>query len=150
MSTRRRRRHRRASRAPYAGTPLCKNWLKLKCSRDQEFVIVGYTAPRGGRVGLGALLLGTTSETSLSYAGKVGTGFDTATLRRLHKRLSRTDRKKPPVTLGQVNVSPAPLGPSDIGRPGTFSEWTRDGKLRHPRYSACAPTRAPARSSGRR
>jgi bifunctional non-homologous end joining protein LigD len=87
--------------APYEGTR-SKNWLKLKCSRDQEFVIVGYTAPKGSRVGLGALLLGYHDGGDLVYAGKVGTGFDTATLRGLHDRLSRIEQDKPPVTRGLV------------------------------------------------
>jgi bifunctional non-homologous end joining protein LigD len=85
--------------APYEGRR-STNWLKLKCSRDQEFVIVGYTAPKGSRVGLGALLLGYYQGRDLLYAGKVGTGFDTATLRSLHDRLSRLERDKPPVTSG--------------------------------------------------
>jgi bifunctional non-homologous end joining protein LigD len=85
--------------APYEGKR-STNWLKLKCSRDQEFVIVGYTAPKGSRVGLGALLLGYHDGHDVVYAGKVGTGFDTATLRSLHKRLSRTEQDAPPVTRG--------------------------------------------------
>ena len=65
--------------APYEGRRSA-NWLKFKCSRDQEFVIIGYTAPKGSRVGLGALLLGYHDGDEMAYAGKVGTGFDTATL----------------------------------------------------------------------
>jgi len=72
-----------------------RNWLKFKCSRDQEFVIVGYTAPKGSRVGLGALLLGYHDGDGMTYAGKVGTGFDTATLRSLHRRLSSTEQNTP-------------------------------------------------------
>src|SRR5690242_12345447 len=63
------------------------NWLKFKCVRDQEFVIGGYTSPKGSRVELGALLLGYHDGRDLVYAGKVGTGFDEATLHSLHKRL---------------------------------------------------------------
>jgi bifunctional non-homologous end joining protein LigD len=84
---------------PYGGRR-STTWLKLKCSHDQEFVIVGYTAPKGSRVGLGALLLGYHEGRELVYAGKVGTGFDTATLRSLHDRLSRLEQEKPPVTRG--------------------------------------------------
>jgi bifunctional non-homologous end joining protein LigD len=85
--------------APYEGRR-STNWLKLKCSRDQEFVVVGYTAPKGSRIGLGALLLGYYEGRELVYAGKVGTGFDTATLQSLHKRLSRTEQDQPRVTRG--------------------------------------------------
>jgi ATP dependent DNA ligase C terminal region len=67
---------------------------------DQEFAIVGYTAPKGSRVVLGALLLGYHDDGDLVYAGKVGTGFDTAALRSLHDRLSRTERTSPPITRG--------------------------------------------------
>jgi ATP-dependent DNA ligase len=63
--------------SPYEGRR-STNWLKFKCSRDQEFVIVGYTAPKGSRVGLGALMLGYHDDGDLVYAGKVGTGFDTS------------------------------------------------------------------------
>jgi bifunctional non-homologous end joining protein LigD len=87
--------------SPYEGQR-SRNWLKFKCSRDQEFAIVGYTAPKGSRVGLGALLLGYHDDGSLVYAGKVGTGFDTATLRSLHERLARTEEQSPPVTRGLV------------------------------------------------
>ena len=53
-----------------------RDWLKFKCSQEQEFVIGGYTDPRGSRIGFGALLLGYYQGRKLVYAGKVGTGFD--------------------------------------------------------------------------
>jgi bifunctional non-homologous end joining protein LigD len=119
--------------SPYEGER-STNWLKLKCSRDQEFVVVGYTAPKGSRVGLGALLLGYHEGRDLVYAGKVGTGFDTATLRSLHDRLSRLKQDKPPVTRGLVREPGAHwVRPTSVAQVA-FSEWTRDGKLRHPRY----------------
>jgi ATP-dependent DNA ligase len=60
-----------------------RDWLKFKCKQEQEFVIGGYTDPRGSRSGFGALLLGYYREGELVYAGKVGTGFDHDLLRRL-------------------------------------------------------------------
>jgi DNA ligase D-like protein (predicted ligase) len=63
-----------------------RDWLKFKCSQGQEFVIGGYTEPRGNRIGFGALLLGYYRGRRLVYAGKVGTGFDRNTLRRLSKK----------------------------------------------------------------
>jgi DNA ligase D-like protein (predicted ligase) len=69
--------------ARYAGRR-STDWLKFKCVAEQEFVIGGYTTPRGSRVGLGALLVGYHQDGDLVYAGKVGTGFDDATLRALH------------------------------------------------------------------
>jgi bifunctional non-homologous end joining protein LigD len=119
--------------APYEGRR-STNWLKFKCSRDQEFVIVGYTAPKGSRVGLGALLLGYHDGSDLAYAGKVGTGFDTATLRSLHERLSRIEQDTPPVTRGLARESGARWVRPRLVAQVAFSEWTRDGKLRHPRY----------------
>jgi len=110
------------------------NWLKFKCVRDQEFVIGGYTAPKGSRVGLGALLLGYHEGQDLVYAGKVGTGFNEATLRSLHERLSARKQDAPPFTRGLVREAGARwVHPELVAQIG-FSEWTRDGKLRHPRF----------------
>lgn len=111
-----------------------KNWLKFKCVRDQEFVVGGYTSPKGSRVELGALMLGYYDGGDLVYAGKVGTGFDDATLRRLHARLSPITRDTPPFARGLVREAGANwVSPEMVVQIG-FSEWTRDGKLRHPRY----------------
>jgi bifunctional non-homologous end joining protein LigD len=119
------------------------NWLKLKCSRDQEFVIVGYTAPKGSRVGLGALLLGYYDDEELVYAGKVGTGFDTSTLRSLHERLSRIEQDKPPVDRGLVRQAGAHWVRPKMVAQVAFGEWTRNGKLRHPRYLGLRTDKAP-------
>jgi bifunctional non-homologous end joining protein LigD len=110
------------------------NWLKFKCSRDQEFVVGGYTAPKGSRVGLGALLLGYRDGRDLVYAGKVGTGFDTATLRSLHERLSELEQPSSPFDRGLVRETGARWVRPKLVAQIAFSEWTRDGKLRHPRY----------------
>jgi DNA ligase D-like protein (predicted ligase) len=110
------------------------NWLKFKCVRDQEFVVGGYTGPKGSRIELGALLLGYHEGGDLVYAGKVGTGFDEATLHRLHERLSPIEQDTPPFTRGLVRENGARwVRPQLVAQVG-FSEWTRDGKLRHPRY----------------
>lgn len=111
-----------------------KNWLKFKCVRDQEFVVGGYTSPKGSRVELGALLLGYYDGRDLVYAGKVGTGFDDATLRRLHGRLSASARDTPPFTRGLVRQADAHWVRPELVVQIGFTEWTRDGKLRHPRY----------------
>jgi bifunctional non-homologous end joining protein LigD len=119
------------------------NWLKFKCVHDQEFVIGGYTAPKGSRVGLGALLVGYYQGPDLVYAGKVGTGFDTATLRSLHKRLSAIERDSSPFTRGQVRqVGIHWVQPKLVAQVG-FTEWTRDGKLRHPRYTGLRTDKNP-------
>ena len=110
------------------------NWLKFKCVRDQEFVVGGYTAPKGSRIGLGALLIGYHEGRDLVYAGKVGTGFDQATLRSLHERLSDIEQDAPSFTRGLRHEAGARwVRPELVAQIG-FTEWTRDGKLRHPRY----------------
>lgn len=111
-----------------------KNWLKFKCVRDQEFIIGGYTAPKGSRIGLGALLIGYHDGGDLVYAGKVGTGFDEATLRRLHEQLSAIEHDAAPFTRGLDHEAGARwVRPELVAQIG-FTEWTRDGKLRHPRF----------------
>jgi bifunctional non-homologous end joining protein LigD len=120
------------------------NWLKFKCVRDQEFVVGGYTAPKGSRVELGALLLGYHDGRDLVYAGKVGTGFDDATLRSLHERLSAIERDAPPFTRGLKHEAGARwVRPELVAQIG-FTEWTRDGKLRHPRYQGLRTDKDPA------
>jgi bifunctional non-homologous end joining protein LigD len=120
-----------------------KNWLKFKCVRDQEFVIGGYTPPKGSRVGLGALLVGYHNGRDLRYAGKVGTGFDNATLRSLHDQLSAIEQDKSPFA-GPVREPGAHwVRPEMVAQVG-FSEWTRDGKLRHPRYTGLRTDKDPA------
>jgi len=120
------------------------NWLKLKCSRDQEFVVGGYTEPQRSRIGLGALLLGYYDGGDLVYAGKVGTGFDTETLRSLHKRLSAIEQDRPPFTKGLVREPGAHWARAKLVAQVAFTEWTRDGKLRHPRYLGLRTDKAPA------
>ena len=120
------------------------NWLKFKCVLDQEFVIGGYTPPKGSRVGLGALLVGYYNGRDLMYAGKVGTGFDTATLRSLHEQLSVIEQDTPPFAGEDVHEPDAHwVRPKLVAQVG-FTEWTRDGKLRHPRYTGLRTDKEPA------
>jgi bifunctional non-homologous end joining protein LigD len=109
------------------------NWLKFKCSAEQELVIGGYTAPRGSRTDLGALLLGHFEDGRLRYAGKVGTGFTQATLHDLAKRLGPLRRDDTPFTDEIRERDVTWVEPKLVGQIG-FSEWTRDGRLRHPRF----------------
>jgi bifunctional non-homologous end joining protein LigD len=119
------------------------HWLKFKCVRDQEFVVGGYTSPKGSRIELGALLIGYYDDGNLVYAGKVGTGFDEATLRSLHERLSRIERDATPFTRGLVREREARwVRPELVAQIG-FTEWTRDGKLRHPRYQGLRTDKEP-------
>ena len=119
--------------SPYRATR-SSDWRKLKCHAEQELVIGGYTAPQGSRTDFGALLVGYWEDGKLSYAGKVGTGFDHDTLHDLGKRLRALERDDPPFAA----VHPIPRGthwvePELVGQIA-FTEWTRDGRLRHPRF----------------
>jgi DNA ligase D-like protein (predicted ligase) len=119
--------------SPYRATR-SSDWRKLKCHAEQELVIGGYTAPQGSRTDFGALLVGYWDDGRLRYAGKVGTGFDHETLRELGKRLRELERPDPPF----ADVDPVPRGthwvePELVGQIA-FTEWTRDGRLRHPRF----------------
>ena len=110
-----------------------RDWLKFKCSAEQELVVGGFTAPKGSRTDLGALLLGYFEDGRLRYAGKVGTGFTRETLRDLAGLLEPLRRDDSPFadTVKERDVTwVEPQLVAEIG----FSEWTRDGRLRHPRF----------------
>jgi bifunctional non-homologous end joining protein LigD len=111
-----------------------RDWLKLKCVNEQEFVIGGYTDPKGSRTGFGALLVGTYRGDELVYAGKVGSGFDNEMLASLGRRLRALRSKDPPFTSGVLPRRGVHwVKPELVGQIG-FTEWTSDGHLRHPRF----------------
>jgi bifunctional non-homologous end joining protein LigD len=110
-----------------------RDWLKLKCSAEQELVIGGFTPPKGSRTDLGALLLGYYEDRRLRYAGKVGTGFTRATLRDLAARLEPLRRDTSPFGEDVRERGATWVEPRLVAQIG-FSEWTRDGRLRHPRF----------------
>lgn len=114
-----------------------RDWLKVKCSMRQEMVIGGYTDPEGNRSGFGALLLGVHEpDGTLRYSGKVGTGFNDATLKSMHKQLQALETKQPAFSnpprgyeaKGAHWVTP------DLVAEIEFTEWTNDGTLRHPSF----------------
>jgi bifunctional non-homologous end joining protein LigD len=120
-------------------------WLKVKCSSSQEFVIVGFTDPKGERTGFGALLLGVyDADGALTYVGRVGTGFDERSLKALHAKLKALEQERSALR------SP-PGGPTrDIHwvKPSlvadvAFTNWTRDGILRHPTFHGLREDKAP-------
>jgi DNA ligase D-like protein (predicted ligase) len=109
-----------------------RDWLKIKCSHEQELVIGGWTDPKGSRTWFGALLVGYWENGKLRYAGKVGTGFDGATLERVGKQLHRLEQPDPPFAASRLPR--AHWAKPELVAEIAFTEWTRDGKLRHPRY----------------
>lgn len=118
------------------------DWLKLKCAREQEMVIGGFTEPSGSRIGFGALLLGYYEKGALRYAGKVGTGWDTASLRALRAGLDRIETRRSPFA-GQVRERGAHWVEPRLVAQIAFGEWTRDGMLRHPRFLGLRDDKAP-------
>jgi len=119
--------------APYRPGRRSDDWLKLKCVHEQELVVGGWTDPHGSRTGFGALLVGYYDGTDLRYAGKVGTGFDHGIIADLGARFHALDAPRSPFTDPVKEKGAHWLRPELVAQIG-FSEWTRDGKLRHPRY----------------
>jgi DNA ligase D-like protein (predicted ligase) len=110
-----------------------RDWLKFKCGQGQELVVGGFTEPKGSRTDLGALLVGYYDDDGLHYAGKVGTGFDRATLGDLAARLAPLRRAGSPFAEEVRGRGITWVEPELVAQIG-FSEWTRDGRLRHPRF----------------
>ena len=109
------------------------HWLKMKCEASQELVVGGFTDPQGGRVGLGALLVGYFEADDFVFAGKVGTGFDTKLLLDLRAKLDRLEIEKPPFTraTGLPRLRAHWVRPQIVVQVA-FTEWTVHDKLRHP------------------
>jgi bifunctional non-homologous end joining protein LigD len=120
-------------------------WVKTKCVQRQEFVIGGFTDPEGMRAGIGALLIGYYEGDRLVFCGKVGTGFTHKLALELRARLERIEQKTCPFT-------PPPAG--WLGRHAhwvkpelvcevVFTEWTTDGKIRHPSFQGLRADKDP-------
>jgi ATP-dependent DNA ligase len=111
-----------------------KAWLKMKCEATAELIVGGFTDPQGGRVGLGALLVGLFEKDDFVFAGKVGTGFDTKLLLDLRRRLDAIEIPKSPFTVakGLPRLRAHWVRP-EIRVKVAFIEWTVHRKLRHSR-----------------
>src|SRR5262245_2094261 len=119
--------------SPYAAKR-SRDWLKIKCQLRQEFVIGGYTVPQGTRAHFGALHLGLYERGELVYVSKVGTGFDERALKTIGEKLRPLARPTSPFARG----TPGGRGhhwvePRLVGEV-RFTEWTRDGGIRHPAF----------------
>ena len=111
-----------------------KSWLKFKISKQQEAIIAGLTAPQGSRQYFGSLILGLYENGQLQYAGNCGTGFSDEELKRLHKKLKKYFIKKCPFLVKPLIRQEVqwikPLVVCEV----KFTEWTREGSMRHPVY----------------
>ncbi|MBV8727364.1 MAG: non-homologous end-joining DNA ligase [Candidatus Eremiobacteraeota bacterium] len=111
-----------------------REWVKIKAQLVQECVIGGYTEPRGSRKGFGSLLLGLYERDQLQYAGHVGTGFDEKNLADIYKKLRSIEIKKSPFTGDVDSNTPAHWVKPQLVAQVRFTEWTRDGLMRHPAF----------------
>ena len=121
-----------------------KHWLKMKCELTHDFVVGGFTDPQGARVGLGALLVGYYEGADFVFAGKVGTGFDSALLTELRARLDAAVVETTPFTkaTGLPRVRAHWVRPEIVVHVA-FIEWTVHTKLRHSRLLRLCTDRAP-------
>ena len=111
-----------------------RDWIKIKCQRRQEFVIGGYTNPQGERAYFGALHLGLYRDEKLVYVSKVGSGFDTKTLKSIWEKMQPLAQAKSPF----AEKSPKGRGhhwvEPKLVCEVRFSDWTHDGGIRHPTF----------------
>ena len=117
-----------------------KSWLKVKCALRQEFIIIGYSGAKSGDRALGALYLGYRKDGALRYAGKVGTGFTMKSARELVDRFDKIAAGKPVLTRAETKGMGAgewsavrwvqPVMLCEV----SFTEWTDDGRIRHPSF----------------
>jgi len=130
--------------SPYRGRRN-RDWVKTKTERQAEFVVGGYTDPQGSRSGFGSLLIGAYDDDGkFRYCGRVGAGFSHAQLDQWQRSLARTTRKTSPFAERDI----PDLGATHWVTPRwvidvNFSEWTNDGRLRHPRYRGLREDRDP-------
>jgi bifunctional non-homologous end joining protein LigD len=123
--------------SPYRGGRSA-DWQKLKCGCRQELVLGGYTEPRGARQRFGALLLGYWSGGELVYAGKVGTGFSERSLDELARLFTALERATSPFA-ELVREKGAHWLEPELVAEVAFSNWTADGRLRHPSFLGLRP-----------
>jgi bifunctional non-homologous end joining protein LigD len=130
--------------SPYRSGVRSREWVKIKAKQRQEFVIGGWTEPRGSRKGFGSLLVGYYEKGELKYAGHVGTGFDEKLLRDLMARLKPLERKTSPFSETPKTNTPAHWVEPELVAEVEFAEWTREGILRQPVFLGLRIDKDPA------
>lgn len=118
--------------APYRGVRT-KCWLKVKCIARQEFVIVGWQASDKRR-GFRSLHLGVHEGDKLRYVGKVGTGFDTATLESLSEQMGKLELARPALDVPRTALRGSTWIKPELVAEIAYTEFTSDGVLRHPSF----------------
>jgi len=119
-------------------------WIKLKCTKRQEFVIIGYTDPKGSRSGFGSLVPGIhDAQGKLHYAGNVGTGFDESLLRSIKEKVAALETPRSPVDPAPKGVKAHWVRPKLVAEVA-FTEWTSDGRVRHPVFHGLRTDKDPA------
>lgn len=122
-----------------------KDWLKIKCQRRQEFVIGGWTDPKGSRKGFGSLILGVYRDGELVHTGRVGTGFDEARLADIGRRLKKLALDRSPFVNYGHRRPPRDIHwvkPELVAEVG-FAEWTDEGVIRHPTFQGLREDKDP-------
>jgi bifunctional non-homologous end joining protein LigD len=111
-----------------------RDWVKIKTQLEQEFVVGGWTDPRGSRKGFGALVLGAYDGNMLRYVGHVGTGFSVSKIREIMQKLERIPRRTSPFGNEVTEASKVHWVSPELVAEVRFSEWTRDWVLRQPAF----------------
>jgi len=135
-------------RSPYEPGIRSPLWRKVKVRKESEFVIGGYTAPKGGRQHLGALLVGLYDGAKLRYVGKVGTGFTQETLDMLATKLERLRTEKPAFDPEPRMKDATWVRPKLVAQL-VYAEWTADGKLRQPAFLGLRTDKDPSECTWR-
>jgi bifunctional non-homologous end joining protein LigD len=125
-----------------------QTWKKIKAQHAQEFAVGGWTEPRAGRKGFGALLLGYYDGDAFTYVGSVGSGFDANDLSAITKTLRAAEIDTSPFTTKPKTATTAHFVEPRLVAQVRFTEWTRDGSLRHPVFLGFRDDKA-ARDVGR-
>jgi bifunctional non-homologous end joining protein LigD len=130
--------------SPYESTRN-KNWLKVKCIKQQEFVIAGYVPSTKGMAGFGSLIMAVYEKGKFVYAGRVGTGFTVPLRIEIQKQLDKIARNNSPLAVvpKEPALKNAHWTEPQLVAQVTFSEWTEDGSVRHPSFQGLREDKDP-------
>ncbi len=122
-----------------------RNWLKIKCSKRQEFLVVGFTPANKNRHYFASLLLAVhNNKKKLLYCGKVGTGFNENSLKNIRKLLNKYKTNKAPLKVLPTSIDEVIWVVPKIIVEVQFTEWTRAGALRHPSFKGLRKDKSPS------